>query len=344
MVDTKKDKIEEAVKLLNKKYGAKTIIKMASIDKIKVEAIPTGSYSLDRVFGCGGIPRGRIVEMHGNEGSGKSTLALFIASQVQKKGGNVCWIDAEHAFDADYAKKIGVNSKQLFLSQPVYGEEALDIVDKMALSSDIDLIVLDSVAALVPKREFEGNLTDNEMAQGARMMSKAMRMLSGNISRTKTAVLFINQLREKIGVYWGNKNTTPGGKALKFFASVRIEVKKGRSIKEGEEVVGNKIIFCAVKNKVGMPFRMGQLDLIYGVGVDIFGDILDSAVDIGIISLEKTNYLYGVEPLGASRLKAIERLRSDSKIMLKIIEELKNAPYAKSIETETQGEGESPEI
>jgi recombination protein RecA len=314
MAENKKAVIDEAVKMLDKKYGAKTIIKMGAIEEMTVEAIKTNCFSLDNVFGCGGIPRGRIIELFGLESSGKSTLALFIAAQVQKQGGSVCWIDAEHAFDSDYAQKIGVEIKGLYVSQPSTGEEALDIVDKMASTSAIDLIVLDSVAALVPKRELEGDLLDNEMAQTARMMSKAMRMLSGNISKTNTAVIFINQVREKVGVFWGKKEITPGGKALKFFASVRLEVHRGKQIKRGEEIVGTQMTFCAVKNKVGMPFRTGELEMIFGEGVDIFGDILVQSVDKGLIKLIGRSYVYGETNIGENRESAIKRLLEDEKL------------------------------
>lgn len=325
MADSKKEAIDAAAKLLDKKYGAKTIIKMDGIEKMTVEAIPTGSFSLDYVFGCGGLPRGRMVEVYGLESCGKTTLALFISAQVQKRGGKVVWIDAEHSFDVDYAQKLGLNLKDLYVSQPETGEEALDIIDKMASTSAIDLIVLDSVAALVPKRELEGELQDNEMAQTARMMSKAMRMLAGKISNTNTAVIFINQVREKVGIYWGKKETTTGGKALKYYASARLEVRKGKVLKRGSDIIGNEMIFCAVKNKVGLPFRVGKLDIIFGVGVDAAGEVLDFARNHKIIETKGRAFLYRGAPIGETREDAIKTLETNNKLYNEIYSSLVEA-------------------
>lgn len=264
-----KDKaIQFALKFLNKKYGSNTVFQ-PNDNEMGVQSVSTGSPALDSVFGCGGLPRGRIIEIYGLESGGKSTLALFIAAQIQKQGGKVAWIDAEYAYSPEYARKIGVKTDELLLSQPDNGEQALDVIDQLVSTAALDLIVLDSVAALVPEKELAGEFKDPEMAQMARMMAKGMRMLAGNIARTNTVVIFINQIRDKIGIYWGQKSTTTGGKALKFFASVRLEVRKGKLFKEGEVVIGNEMIIKAVKNKVGMPFRSCKLDLYYEKGVDL---------------------------------------------------------------------------
>lgn len=269
MAGDKKNVVDTAIQKLNAKYGAKSLVKLGDVESIKVESISSGSEALDYVLACGGLPRGRVIELFGAESSGKSTLALFIAAQIQKQGGKVCWVDVEYAFDIDYAQKIGVTVKDLIVSQPVTAEEALDIVDKMAQTGEIDLIVLDSVAALCTKKELDGNIADQDMALTARIMSKSMRMLAGNVSKTKTVVIMINQLREKVGVFFGRKEISTGGRALKFFSSVRLEVKKGKAIMRGDEVVGNRMSFCAIKNKVGNPLRVGEVNLIYGKGIDV---------------------------------------------------------------------------
>lgn len=259
-----KQAINEAIRDLNKKYGAGTVVQAKAVEDLVVESISTGIPALDAVLGCGGLPKGRIIELFGEESSGKSTLALYLVSQIQKKDGKVLWIDVEKVFDAGYAAQMGVQTDKIFVTSPATGEEALDIVNKMALTGGIDLIILDSIAALVPQKELEGEIIDADMALTARMMSKALRMIAGNISDSKTIFICINQTREKIGIFWGKKTTTPGGKALKFFSSVRLEVKKGKAIMSGSEMVGNKITICAVKNKVGIPFRTCELDLFFG--------------------------------------------------------------------------------
>ena len=268
MAGDKKNVVDETIRALNKKYGAKSLLRLGDVEDIKIDFIPTGCEPLDYVLGCGGLPRGRIIEVFGNEGSGKSTLALFIAGQIQKKAGKVCWVDAEMAFDADYAQKVGVSTKDLFVSQPTTAEEALDTIDKMAQTGQMDLIVLDSVAALCTKKELEGNIADQDMALTARLMSKSMRMLAGSVSRTKTVVVMLNQIREKVGLFFGKKEISTGGRALKFFSSIRLEVKKGKAIMKGDEVIGNRMAFCAVKNKTGNPLRVGEVNLIFGKGID----------------------------------------------------------------------------
>lgn len=328
-----KDKsISEAMKLVAKKYGQGSILKMDETNEITVKSIPTGLWALDNVFGCGGLPRGRIIEVFGQESSGKSSLALFIVSQVQKAGGRAVWIDAEYAFSTDYARGLGVDVEELIVSQPSTGEEALDIVGTMAATHGVDIIVLDSVAALVPEKELEGEIGDASMAQQARMMSKAMRMLTASISQTNTAVIFINQTREKIGVFFGNKETTSGGKALKFFASVRIEVKKGEKMKDKAGVViGNKVKICAVKNKVGFPWKTGEFDIIFGKGVEMERSLLESAEAEGVIVKTGNTYKFNDKSMGVGQKDATQFLVDNPDIF----KEINDILYGKNKRTPT---------
>ena len=311
---------------MNKKYGTGSIEKIddKNIGKLKIEAISTGCPALDNVFGCGGLPRGRIIEVFGQESSGKSTLALHLVAQVQKSGGTALWIDAEYAFAEDHAEHIGVNVKDLILSQPETGEEALDIMDQMAKTGDVDIIVLDSVAALVPDKELSGEVSDVNVALQARMMSKALRMITGNVSRTKTAIVFINQVRDKIGIFFGPKTTTSGGKALKFFASVRLEVRKGKNIEDkNKDVVGNWMKVKAVKNKVGFPFRECEFELLYMEGIDVVGTTLDQAVEKSVITKSGHTLTFGEEKLGVGREVAKQYLKDNPKTLEKINIKLK---------------------
>lgn len=338
--------VSETMKLLNKKYGANTIVKMDEKHAINVESVPTSSFSLDYVLGCGGFPRGRIIEIFGQESSGKSTLAMFIVAQLQKQGSKAVWIDAECSFSNDYAQKIGIDTDQLLVAQPSSGEEALDIVDKMAQTNEIDIIVLDSVAALLPKKELEGNITDQDMALQARMMSKGMRKLTSNLSKTKTAAIFINQLREKVGVFWGKKETTPGGKALKFFASVRLEVKKGKLIKDkAGEVLGNNMEICAIKNKVGFPLRKTSLELYYEKGIDLTGDLVDFCLARNIVFRTGASYAYMDIKLGAGREQAKKFLDENPEVLEKIREDAKkyDGPIFKQ-ESENRDDGGAGEV
>ena len=318
------DTIKDTLKDLNKKYGSGSIIEMdkKAMEHTKIESIPTGCYSLDNVFGCGGLPRGRIIEVFGQESSGKSTLALFLVAQVQKSGGKAVWIDAEYAFANDHAEKIGVKVDDLILSQPETGEQALETIDKMAGTGEIDLIVLDSVAALIPEKELEGEISDVGVAMQARMMSKALRMITGNLSKTKTAVIFINQIRDKVGVIWGKKETTPGGRALKFFASVRLEVKKGKNIMDGDEVVGNIMRVCGVKNKVGYPFRESEFELKYLEGVDVAGDVFDFAFAKEVITKSGNTYSFKDIKLGVGRDQSKNKIKEDKKLFDSVVVEL----------------------
>lgn len=315
-----KKTIQDVLNEINHKYGDGSIMIMdkSNSDRIKIKSMPSGCLSLDRVFGCGGMPRGRMIEVFGQESSGKSTLAMFIAANVQKSGGKVVWIDAEYSFSKDYAEKVGVDVSKLIISQPTTGEEGLDTVAKMASTGEIDLIVLDSVAALIPETELGKELNQETMALAARMMSKAMRMLAGHLAKTNTAVIFINQIREKVGVFFGNKNVTPGGKALKFFASVRLEVKKGENIKVGNDVVGNWMKVVGVKNKVGLPFREAEFELYYASGVDQEGNIFDEAVKNGIIEKVGNTYSYNEIKLGVGREGSKKYLKDNNKITKEI--------------------------
>lgn len=324
----KKDKVlpyspvmEEALKKLRKQYGEGVILQSADVPK-NIEVIPTGCFAIDRLLGCGGIPRGRIIEVYGQESSGKSTLCLYLAAQVQKAGGTVAYIDAENAYDAIYAKKIGVQTEKLMVAQSETLEEAFDTLRALAETNEVDLIIVDSVAALTPKSELEGEeMLKETMALQARLLGKALRIVTGPISRSRTVVIFINQLRQKVGVVWGNPDVTPGGKALKFFASVRLNVTKGDKILGSKDVqIGNTIKLTAVKNKVGFPFRKGTFDLYYGEGVDLIADTMDTAEELKVINKEGNTYMFGEEKIAVGRDKTIEQLKTNAELYARIHE------------------------
>lgn len=298
---------------------------------MEVASIPTGCLSLDLALGVGGVPRGRIVEIFGPESSGKTTLAQHIVAEVQKLGGLAAYIDAEHALDPDYARKVGVNIDDMLISQPDSGEQALEICETLVRSNAVDVIVVDSVAALVPKAEIEGEMGDSHMGLHARLMSQALRKITAAISKSNTCVIFINQIRMKIGVVFGNPETTTGGMALKFYASVRVEIRRSAQIKQGEKILGNRTKIKIVKNKVAAPFRTTEFDIMYNEGISIPGDLLDTGVLYGVIAKNGNSYLFGEERLGVGRETAKEGLRARPDLM-KVIRE---AIVAKAASTET---------
>ena len=333
---------EEKIKLLQvtteeiqKKFGNGSIMKLGDegID-LSIGVIPTGALSLDAALGIGGVPRGRIIEIYGPESSGKTTLALQIAAEAQAQGGVAAFIDAEHALDPVYAARLGVDIEELLISQPDTGEQALEICDMLVRSGAIDVVVIDSVAALVPRAEIEGEIGDTTVGLQARLMSQALRKLAGSLSKSNTTCIFINQLREKIGVMFGNPETTTGGRALKFFSSVRIDIRRTDSIKIGGEVVGNRVRAKVVKNKVAPPFRQAEFDLMYGEGISREGCIVDMAVDAGVCKKSGSWYTYGEERLGQGREAAKQLLRDNpdmrEEIELKVREAF-NIPLATSI-------------
>jgi recombination protein RecA len=311
-VEVKEDKVGDALAKLQKKYGANVLMEIGKEIDFKVDWASTGCYSLDEVIGAG-LPRGRIIEVFGAESGGKSTLALFLMAQMQKRGGRVALIDAENAFDGSYASNIGLDITKLLVSQPATLEESMDIVKELVETSMIDIIVVDSVSALVPKSEVEGeDFMKDTMAIQARLMSRALRILSGPISKSKTVVVFINQIRDKVGVFYGAKTTTSGGRALKFFSSVRLEVSKGSKIEGPNETqIGNEIIVTAVKNKVGFPWKKTKIDLYYAKGIDLYADALDYGEKVGVIKKTGITYTFGATILGAGRDKAKKAIADD---------------------------------
>jgi recombination protein RecA len=303
--------LEKALSDITKRYGEGSIVRMGASDHLAVETIPTGSLSLDIALGVGGIPRARVTEIFGPESSGKTTLCLHLVAESQKMGGTSAYVDMEHALDPSYAARLGVNVDDLLVSQPDTGEQALEIVETLVRSGAVDLVVVDSVAALVPRSEIEGNMGDATMGMQARLMSQALRKLSGVINQTKTAVVFTNQLRQKIGVMFGNPETTPGGLALKFYSSIRLDVRRIQSIKQGAEIVGNRTRVRVVKNKVAPPFRTAEFDIIFNEGISKVGDIIDLATSLDIINKRGAFFSYGDVRLGQGRENAKDYLRQN---------------------------------
>lgn len=313
-----------AMETIEKQFGKGSIMKMGDAHKVHVECIPTGSLSLDLALG-GGVPKGRVVEIYGPESSGKTTLTLHVIAEIQKAGGTAAFIDAEHALDPSYAKRIGVDVENLLLSQPDNGEQALEIVETLVRSNAVDLIVIDSVAALVPRAEIEGEMGDSHMGLQARLMSQALRKLTGVISRSKATVIFINQIRMKIGVMFGNPETTTGGNALKFYASVRMDIRRIAQIKQGEEVVGNRTRVKVVKNKIAPPFREAEFDIMYNQGISRSGDVLDLAVSREIVEKSGAWFSYNGEKIGQGREATKEYLAQNPKILSELAKKVTDA-------------------
>ncbi|MSP57807.1 MAG: recombinase RecA [Flavobacteriales bacterium] len=307
--------LKQTIERLEKTYGKGVVMKMDDTRTVNVDVISTGSFGLDLALGVGGFPRGRIVEIYGPESSGKTTVALHTIAEAQKKGGICAFIDAEHAFDKTYAESLGINTADLLISQPDDGEQALEIADNLVRSGAIDVLVIDSVAALVPRAEIEGEMGDSKMGLHARLMSQALRKLTGTISKTGCIMIFINQLREKIGVMFGNPETTTGGNALKFYASIRLDIRRNAQIKDGDEVIGNRTKVKVAKNKVAPPFRVVEFDIMYGKGISRSGEVLDIAVDTNIVQKSGSWYSYDGTKLGQGR-DAVKELLQDNPEML----------------------------
>jgi recombination protein RecA len=308
---------------LDKAYGKGSVMKLGDSPVEKVEVIPTGSISLDLALGVNGYPKGRVVEIYGPESSGKTTLAIHAIAEVQKQGGIAAFIDAEHAFDQFYAQKLGVDVNNLIISQPDNGEQALEIADNLIRSGAIDLIVIDSVAALTPKAEIEGEMGDSQMGLQARLMSKALRKLTGSINKAQTCCIFINQLRDKIGVMFGNPETTTGGNALKFYSSIRIDIRKASQIKEGEDVMGNRVKVKVVKNKVAPPFRKAEFDIMYGEGISKVGEIIDLGVDLNVLKKSGSWFSYGETRLGQGRDSVKQIIHDNPELMEELESKIK---------------------
>jgi len=315
--------LDVALAAIDKQFGKGSIMRMGEKTSMGIESIQTGALSLDLALGVGGLPRGRVVEIFGPESSGKSTLAMHVVAEAQRNGGICAYIDAEHAMDPVYASAIGVDIDQLLISQPDTGEQALEIVDMLVRSGAVDVVVIDSVAALTPRAEIEGEMGDTHVGLQARLMSQALRKLTANLSRTNTVAIFINQLREKIGVMFGSPETTPGGRALKFYSSVRLDIRRIESIKDGAEIVGNRTRVKVVKNKVAPPFRQAEFDIMYGKGISREGTLLDIAVDMGIIKKSGAWFTYEGEQLGQGRENAKNFLAENPEIMVEVSEKVR---------------------
>lgn len=324
--------LEDALKQIEKQYGKGSIMRLGDRAATDVDVIPSGSLALDFALGVGGYPKGRIIEIYGPESSGKTTLALHAIAEVQKMGGKAAFIDAENAIDPVYARNLGVDIDELILSQPDSGEQGLEIAEVLIRSGAIDLIVVDSVAALVPQAELDGEMSDQHIGLQARMMSKAMRKLSGVMNRSHCTTIFINQLREKVGIMFGNPETTPGGRALKFYSSIRLDVRRSESIKIGTDLVGNKIKVKVVKNKVAPPFKLAELEIVYGLGLSTIGEVIDLAAEMDIINKAGAWYSYKDERIGQGRENAKGTLRDNPEMFKEIHEAVKTKLFAVNID------------
>jgi recombination protein RecA len=318
----KNKNLEETINEIKEKFGEGTIMRLGEVKRIDVDVIPTGSFSLDIALGVGGMPRGRIIEVYGPESSGKTTLALHMVAQAQKKGGLAAFVDAEHALDPEYAKRIGVKINELLISQPDSGEQALQIVESLVKSKSIDVIVVDSVAALTPRSEIEGEIGDQFIGLQARLMSQAMRKLNSIIAKTNTIVIFINQIRMRIGIMFGNPETTPGGKALKFYASVRIDLRPIAQIKKGEEIVGSRIKAKVVKNKVAPPFKIAEFDIMFNEGISYIADVINAGIRYGVIKKAVASYTYGDHKIGQGFEKAKQFLQENPLVLKQLISDI----------------------
>jgi len=336
-VSTDRDKaLDMALAAIDKQFGKGSIMRMGEKASMAISTIPTGALALDLALGVGGLPRGRVIEVFGPESSGKSTLAMHVVAEAQRNGGICAYVDAEHAMDPVYARAIGVDIDQLLISQPDTGEQALEIADMLVRSGALDVVVIDSVAALTPRAEIEGDMGDTHVGLQARLMSQALRKLTGNLNKTNTIMIFINQLREKIGVMFGSPETTPGGRALKFYSSVRLDIRRIESIKDGGEVVGSRTRVKVVKNKVAPPFRQAEFDIMYGKGISREGSVLDLAVDMGIVKKSGAWFTYEGEQLGQGRENAKGFLVDNPEVMVEISEKLRVAAGIGDVDSEAQ--------
>ncbi|KKR02331.1 MAG: Protein RecA [Candidatus Yanofskybacteria bacterium GW2011_GWA1_39_13] len=317
--------VDMTIKEIQEKYGEGSLMRLGEVKRVNVDVIPTGSISLDLALGIGGIPRGRVIEIYGPESSGKTTLCLHIVAEAQKKGGVAAYIDAEHALDPEYAKKIGVNLGNLLISQPDTGEQALDIVESLVKSGGVDVIVIDSVAALTPRAEIEGEMDQQHMGLQARLMSHALRKLTAIVAKSNTSIIFINQLRMKIGIMFGNPETTPGGMALKFYSSVRIEIRKAAQIQVAEKIVGNRVKVKIVKNKIAAPFRTCEFDILYNEGISKYSDVVNAGVKYGILAKSGSWYNYGEQKMGQGVEGSRQFLKENPKLEKEIVTKIKEA-------------------
>ncbi|MBI4268624.1 recombinase RecA [Candidatus Uhrbacteria bacterium] len=321
--------VKEALEHIRDRFGDGSIMKLGEAKTMNIQTVSTGSVSIDIALGAGGMPRGRVIEIYGPESSGKTTLAQHVIAEVQKLGGLAAFVDAEHALDPEYAKKIGININDMLISQPDNGEQALEIVETLVRSNAVDVIVVDSVAALTPKAEIEGDMGDSHMGLQARLMSQALRKLTAIISKTKTIVIFINQTRQKIGVYFGNPETTTGGTALKFYCSVRVEVRRTAQIKQGDKIIGNRTRVKIVKNKIAPPFKQCEFDIMYNVGISVPGDVLDTGVEYGVIAKSGNSYSYKDTKLGVGRENAKGFLAATPELTKTIREDILSVVYGR---------------
>jgi recombination protein RecA len=333
--DNKNKELEALMENLQSRFGEGAVMKLGEAHKVNVESVPSGSFSLDLALG-GGLPKGRIIEIYGPESSGKTTLALHAVAEIQKTGGKAAFIDAEHALDPEYAARIGVKTKELIISQPDNGEEALNIMESLVRSNIINVIVVDSVAALTPKAEIEGEMGASHMGLQARLMSQALRKITALCAKSGTIVIFINQIRSKIGIVYGNPETTPGGLALKFYASVRIDIRRTAQIKKGEEIVGNRIKAKVVKNKVAPPFKIAEFDIMYGEGISYEGDLMNAAIKYGVITKNGASLSMAGEKLGVGFDNVKEKLKGDKKLLADIRKQTAEIAKTKGIEGETE--------